>query len=130
MQIPGLIKDRVMTRFHNVGSCVQVNDVLVSGRIPKEDSREVVMVEFASMGAGALHANARAECFEICDIRFATIPTFEGGYAGHRVDEAVVEVHSVKECRGPELRREAQAVEERAYLNRERVVVYFGTAIL
>ena len=49
----------------NAGSGIQVGDVLVGSSVPKEDTSEVVAVEFALTMSWSFDADPGAEDFEV-----------------------------------------------------------------
>ena len=87
-------------------------------------------VKFASVGARSFDTYPRAESLEVRDVRLPTIPAFIGSFVGGRVNEAVMEIHSMKKSRRPELSGEAGAIKERSNFDCQGVVVYFSTAVL
>jgi hypothetical protein len=46
LEVPCLVKHRVVARFDNTRGSVEVHYVLVGGGITQEDTGEIVMVEF------------------------------------------------------------------------------------
>ncbi len=44
LEVPCLIKHRMMARFDNTRGCVKVHYVLIGGGIPQEDTGEIVTV--------------------------------------------------------------------------------------
>jgi hypothetical protein len=67
-----------MTSFNNPSCCVEVGYVLVSSHVTQEDSRKVMEVKLAALGAGAFHAHPRTKLFQVGNIGFPPEPTFEG----------------------------------------------------
>ncbi len=87
-------------------------------------------VKFASAGARSFYTHPRAESLEVRDVRLPTIPAFIGVFVCGRVNEAVMEIHSMEKSRRPELSGEAGAIKERSNFDRQGVVIYFSAAIL
>jgi hypothetical protein len=57
LEVPGLIKLRVVTGLDYAQCEVNVMDIMVRGRISQEDSREIIVIEFARAIAGPLDAD-------------------------------------------------------------------------
>ncbi len=55
-----------------------------------------MLVEFALAGASAFHTDPGSKSPEVCDIGFASIPTFIGSLVCSPVDKSIVEIHSVE----------------------------------
>ena len=68
--------------------------------------------------------------FEMSEVGFGAVPTFEGVFASFGVDEPVMEVDGMKEGGGPEFGRKARTIQKSANLNCQSVVVYFRAAVL
>jgi hypothetical protein len=95
LEVPGFVKDSVVAGFDNARVQVEIPDVLIRCCIAKENAGEVVAVEFALAGASAFHADLRAKGLEVCDVGFASVPTFIGSLVSCQVNEPVVKIHGV-----------------------------------
>jgi hypothetical protein len=66
-----------------------------------------MFVQFTVPRASLLDADAGVECFQVGDVRFASVPIFVRSNAGSRVDQVVVKVNHVEESGGPKFCGEA-----------------------
>ncbi len=71
---------------------VEVANILVRGGVPKEQSGEVVIVEFGSTVPCLLDAYTCAEEFQVLEIRFGTPPSFKWSDSSAGVNPMVMEV--------------------------------------
>ncbi len=90
LEVPYLVKDRVMTRFDNTQCYIEVDNIAVGGGVPKKNASKVMAVELALLRTSPLDADSRAKCFEICNIWFAGIPTLEWHSSSCRANESVM----------------------------------------
>ncbi len=95
MEIPGFIKDSMVTKFYNAGVKVEVGNVLISRGISQENACEVVVVKFALARASAFHAYMRTKGLKVCDVGFTSIPTFMGSFICGQMNKLVVQIHGV-----------------------------------
>ncbi len=95
MEIPGFIEDSMVTRFYNAGVKVKVGKVLISCSISQENACEVVAAEFAPARASAFHASMRTGGLKVCDVRFASIPTFIESFVYGQMNKPVVQIHGL-----------------------------------
>ncbi len=85
-----------MTGLDNAGCHIQVHDILVGGRVAKEDTCEIVEIELAAMRTGTFDTHPRFKCFEVCNVGFLSKPAFKQSDTSGRVYEAIVWVHHVE----------------------------------
>ncbi len=111
MEVPSFIKDSTVAGFYDAQVQVQVCDVLIRCCVTKENASEIVLVEFALAGASAFHADPGSKSPEVCDIGFASIPTFVGSLNCSQVDKSIVKIHSVEQGGQPEFCGEPSALE-------------------
>ena len=97
MEIPGLVKSRMVACLDNTHVEVNVTDVLIGCRVAKKYPSEIVVVKFGASVACPLNANTRSKNSEAGEVRFVAKVALKGGTFGVRVDESVVEVHGVSE---------------------------------
>jgi hypothetical protein len=90
LEVPGLIELSVMASLDNTTVEIQINDILISSGVPKKQTFKVMVIKLATTFPGLLDANSGAKKFEMADIRFNAIQTFEGGCGS--MNHAVVEV--------------------------------------
>jgi hypothetical protein len=114
----------MVTRLDDTGGSVEIENVLIGGRIAKEDARIVVSIKFGPSWTSSFNTHVGPECFEVCDVGFAAMPTFKWSLVSHGVDESVVEIDDVEEGGRPESSRKAGTVQEGAN------VVYLRATIL
>jgi hypothetical protein len=89
---------------------VDVGDVLIGCRVAKKYPSEIIVVQSGPSVACPLNANARSKNPEAGEVRFVAKVALKRGTFGLRVDESVVEVHTVSESVGPIYSWEAQAL--------------------
>ncbi len=130
MHIPRFVKNRMMARLHNAYVEIKVDDILICSGVTKEDSREVVSIELASMCTGTFHADSCTKKLEVGDIQFKAAPCLVRGLPNGRVHKSIMEIRRVYQGRGPKFCREAGAVEERSNLDCESIVIYLDRTIL
>ncbi len=87
-----------------------VTDVLIGCRVAKKYPSEIVVVKFGTSVACPLNANARSKNSEAGEVGFVAKVALKGGAFDVRVDESVVEVHTVSESIGPIFSWKAQTV--------------------
>ena len=92
LEIPHLVKGCVVTGFYDAAGGVEVLDILVGGGVPEEDACVVVAIKFAAPLSWCLDADARAEGFEVGDVRLTSVPGFIGRPFSGRVDESVMKI--------------------------------------
>jgi hypothetical protein len=80
----------MVTRLDNTGGSVEIEDVLVGGRIAKEDACKVMMIKFGALWSRSFNAHAGPERFQAGNVRFMAMPSFEWGLVSHGVDEPVM----------------------------------------
>jgi hypothetical protein len=80
---------------------VDVTDVLIGCCVAKENPCEIVVVKFGASVACPLNPNTRSKDSEAGEVGFVAKVALKGGTFGLRVDESVVEVHTVLESVGP-----------------------------
>ena len=81
-----------MAAFSVAGVEVEVANILVRGGVPKEQSGEVMFVEFGSTVPCLLDAYTCAEEFQVLEIRFGTPPSFERSDSSAGVNPTDMEV--------------------------------------
>jgi hypothetical protein len=96
LEVPRLIEHGMVTSLDNPRGGVEIDNVEVGCCISKEDTGEVLLVQFTLLRASLLHANPGSETLEMGEVGLVAIPTFVGSGAGSRVHEAVVEVDCVE----------------------------------
>ncbi len=69
---------------------MEVDNIVVGGGVPKKNASKVMAVELALSRTSPLDADLRAQCFEICNIWFAGIPTLEWRSSSRRVNKSVM----------------------------------------
>ncbi len=95
MEIPGFIEDSMVTRFDNAGVEVEIGYVLISCGVFQKNSCEVVAVKFAPARASAFHAYMETKGLKLCDVGFASIPTFTGRLVLSQVNKLVVQIQGM-----------------------------------
>jgi hypothetical protein len=120
----------MMAQFDDAQSGVKVQDILVYCGVPQKNAREVMWIQLALAGAGALDAYARAKCFEVCEVGLAIVPTFKRSLAGSQVDKPVVQVDGLEQGGRPKLCWEARPIEKDADFDSQCVVINFCTTVL
>jgi hypothetical protein len=81
-----------MASLDNTTVQVQINDIMISSCVPKKQPFKVMAIELAMTFTGLLDTNPGAKKFEMADIWFNSIQTFEGGFTCSSMNHAVMEV--------------------------------------
>jgi hypothetical protein len=61
LEVPGLIELCVVAAFHQPGIHIKINDIVIGCREAKENTREVVAIEFAAPVAASFDTHTRTE---------------------------------------------------------------------
>ena len=73
LKIPRLVKLSMMAALYNAGVKIKVDDVVVRGRVAKENALEVVTIPFPTPNARYFNADAGAEKLQVSDFGFLSI---------------------------------------------------------
>jgi hypothetical protein len=63
--------------------------------LAQENACKVVAVKFAPARASAFQAYARTKGLKVCDVGFASVPTFIGSFVHGQMNKLVVQMHGV-----------------------------------
>ncbi len=80
LHVPSLVKDRVVARLDDPRVKVEVQDILVRCRVPKEDASEVMSVELASTNPRPFNTNPSAKQPEVRDVWLTATPRLVGHF--------------------------------------------------
>jgi hypothetical protein len=95
LEVPGFIKEGVMALFHNTCGEVEIQNILIQSRVPKEDTREIVLVKFPTAVATSFHTHLRPKHFQGGQVWLGTIVTLKWRDTHSMMDKTVVEVDQV-----------------------------------
>ncbi len=109
---------------------VKVANVLVCRGVPKEQSGEVVFVQFGVSIPCLLDAYTHTEEFEVLEVWFDAPPSFKRGDTRTGVNALVVEVGRIEQSSRPILRFRSIPIEEGAGCDREDIVPFFSLSVL
>jgi hypothetical protein len=82
----------MMASFDDTTVEIKINDILISSCVPKKQTFKVMAIKLATTFPGLLDANSGAKKFEMADIWFNAVQTFEGGFTCGSMNHAVMEV--------------------------------------
>ena len=128
--VPTFIEHRMVAGLNNTTVNVHITYILICSRVPKEDTRKIVTIQFCMARTGLLHAYSRPENTEMFQVGGASIPLFKWGAVETAMDASVVEIRRMGQGSGPIFRREGRAVQERPHCDRQGVIPFLSPPIL
>ncbi len=84
-----------MASFHNTCGKVEIQNILIQSRVPKEDTRKIVTVKFTTAVATLFHTHLRPKHFQGGQVWLGTIVTLKWVNTRSMMDKMVVEVDRV-----------------------------------
>ena len=95
MEVPFLVEYGMVTVLCKTGIKVDVVNVLVGSRVPKENAAVVVVIQLGTSFPSTFDTDAGTEHFQVFKIREFTKKSFERGFKGDAMNSTIVEICGV-----------------------------------